>query len=55
MLNSNRLNVLFFPKFSDRAGSLNGDARRIYAEKVAVAFWKALGGPDDEILDPDTD
>jgi len=31
------------------AEHLSGDNRREYAEKVAVAFWKSIGGSDSEI------
>ena len=27
--------------------------RRDYAEKVAVAFWRAMGGAEDELEDSD--
>ena len=33
----------------DKAESLPHSERKAYAEQVAVAFWKAMGGDDDEI------
>lgn len=33
----------------DKAETLEGEERRQYAEKVAVAFWKAIGGDEGEI------
>ncbi|XP_059161529.1 alpha- and gamma-adaptin-binding protein p34-like [Physella acuta] len=41
----------------DKAENLTPEERRKYAEKVAVSFWKAIGGDEDEIegLDGDSD
>lgn len=49
-----------FAKFSsmkEKASGLHGEERKKYAEKVAIAFWKAMGGAEDEIagLDDDDD
>lgn len=41
-----------FAKFSlmkEKAESLPPELRKAYAEKVAIAFWKAMGGEEDEI------
>lgn len=32
-----------------KAQSLSPDQRRVYAEKMAIAFWKSIGGNDSEI------
>ncbi|XP_005098112.1 alpha- and gamma-adaptin-binding protein p34 [Aplysia californica] len=34
----------------DKADTMPVDERKKYAEKVAVSFWKAIGGDEDEIL-----
>ncbi|XP_038077867.1 alpha- and gamma-adaptin-binding protein p34-like [Patiria miniata] len=39
----------------ERAAGLSGEERKRYAEKVAVSFWKALGGDDDEVEGLDSD
>nr|XP_054756548.1 alpha- and gamma-adaptin-binding protein p34-like [Lytechinus pictus] len=41
----------------EKASNLEGEERRQYAEKVAVAFWRAIGGDEGEIggLDDDSD
>ncbi|XP_022104699.1 alpha- and gamma-adaptin-binding protein p34-like [Acanthaster planci] len=39
----------------ERAAGLSGEERKKYAEKVAISFWKALGGDDDEIDGLDSD
>lgn len=33
----------------ERASSLPATERKDYAEKVAIAFWRALGGSEEEI------
>ncbi|XP_074595981.1 uncharacterized protein LOC141851093 [Brevipalpus obovatus] len=41
-----------FKKFQDmktEADQLTGDERKSHAEKVTIAFWKALGGDQSEI------
>lgn len=41
-----------FEKFRDlkeKAASLEGNERRLYAEKVAIAFWRAMGCDEEEI------
>ena len=43
-----------FDKFrimKETAQSLPSEERKQYAEKVAIAFWRALGGEEDEIAD----
>lgn len=37
------------------AASLPLDQRRDYAEKMAVAFWRAMGGDEDEVSGFDSD
>jgi len=32
-----------------KAQSLSPDQRRVYAEKMAIAFWKSIGGNDSEL------
>ncbi|GBL93471.1 hypothetical protein AVEN_59673-1 [Araneus ventricosus] len=44
-----------FASMKDRASGLNGDERKKYAEKVAIAFWRAMGGDEDEIEGLDSD
>ncbi|RWS30584.1 alpha- and gamma-adaptin-binding protein p34-like protein [Leptotrombidium deliense] len=44
-----------FSELKNKAQQLNGDERRRYAEKVTIAFWKALGGDDNEIESLDSD
>lgn len=39
----------------DHAATLPHDERKSYAEQVAVAFWKAMGGDDEEISGLDSD
>ncbi|RUS81543.1 hypothetical protein EGW08_010713 [Elysia chlorotica] len=39
----------------DRAENLTPDERKKYAEKVALSFWNAIGGDEDEIGDLDGD
>ena len=34
---------------SERADDLPLDQRKAYAEQVALQFWKAIGGDEDEI------
>lgn len=38
-----------FSEMKEKAAGLTGDERKKYAEKVVVAFWKALGQDSDEI------
>ncbi len=33
----------------ERASAMSGDDRKKYAEQVAVAFWRALGGDEEEV------
>lgn len=33
----------------EKASVLDGNERKIFAEKTAVAFWKAMGGGDEEV------
>lgn len=39
----------------DHAATLPDSERKSYAEQVALAFWKAMGGDDDEVLGLDDD
>ncbi|GFS10088.1 alpha- and gamma-adaptin-binding protein p34-like [Elysia marginata] len=39
----------------DRAENLAPDERKKYAEKVAISFWNAIGGDEDELGDLDAD
>lgn len=36
-------------EMKDKASSLPHEQRKVHAEKVAKAFWMAIGGDDDEI------
>lgn len=38
-----------FKDMKEKANLLHGDERRQYAEKVAIAFWRAMGGDEEEI------
>ncbi|XP_064474890.1 alpha- and gamma-adaptin-binding protein p34-like [Ornithodoros turicata] len=38
-----------FRELKEKAEGMTGEERRDFAEKVAVQFWKACGGDDDEI------
>ncbi|GFS84159.1 alpha- and gamma-adaptin-binding protein p34 [Nephila pilipes] len=38
-----------FASMKEKASGLTGEDRKKYAEKVAVAFWRAMGGDEDEI------
>lgn len=38
-----------FASMKEKAASLNNEEKKKYAEKVAVAFWRAMGGDEDEI------
>jgi len=38
-----------FASIRDKSSNLNPEERKAYAEKVAIAFWKSMGGSDDEI------
>jgi len=40
-----------FAAMKEIASTLTGDQRRKHAEKVTMAFWKAIGGDDDELAD----
>ncbi|KAK7079195.1 hypothetical protein SK128_001811, partial [Halocaridina rubra] len=44
-----------FQSIKETSSSLSPEMRRDYAEKVAIEFWKALGGPDDELEGLDSD
>nr|XP_053630678.1 alpha- and gamma-adaptin-binding protein p34-like isoform X4 [Cherax quadricarinatus] len=44
-----------FEHLKRTAATLPPDQRRDYAEKVAVAFWRAIGGDDDEVNCSDAD
>jgi len=47
-----------FATMKEIARTLTGDQRRKHAEKVTMAFWKAIGGDEDElagIIDSDDD
>ncbi|XP_071518512.1 alpha- and gamma-adaptin-binding protein p34-like [Panulirus ornatus] len=44
-----------FEHLKRTAASLPPEQRRDYAEKVAVAFWRAMGGDQDEVNDCDSD
>ncbi|KAL4227850.1 hypothetical protein ACF0H5_013288 [Mactra antiquata] len=44
-----------FAQMKDKANSLPMSERKKYAENVAIAFWKAIGGDEDEIGDLDGD
>ncbi|CAG5957947.1 unnamed protein product [Menidia menidia] len=37
------------PEMKDKASSLPHEQRKVHAEKVAKAFWMAIGGDEDEI------
>ncbi|XP_074651248.1 alpha- and gamma-adaptin-binding protein p34-like [Tubulanus polymorphus] len=41
----------------EKTDKLDPEARKLYAEKVAISFWKAIGGDDSEIegLDDESD
>ncbi|GFO24444.1 alpha- and gamma-adaptin-binding protein p34-like [Plakobranchus ocellatus] len=39
----------------DRAENMPSNERKRYAEKVAISFWNAIGGDEDEIGDLDAD
>ncbi|XP_013792195.1 alpha- and gamma-adaptin-binding protein p34-like isoform X1 [Limulus polyphemus] len=38
-----------FHNMKQKAATLSGEDRKKYAEKVAVAFWRALGGDEEEV------
>jgi len=38
-----------FQEMKEKASSLTGDERKVFAEKTAIAFWKAIGGDEEEI------
>lgn len=44
-----------FEQMKRTAASLPLEHRRDYAEKVAISFWKAIGGPEDELDGLDSD
>lgn len=44
-----------FEHMKRTAASLPPEHRRDYAEKVAISFWKAIGGPDEELDGLDSD
>lgn len=37
----------------EHAATLPHDQRKVFAEQVAIQFWKAIRGDDDEIADLD--
>lgn len=37
-----------FCSLKGQAERFQGEERKAYAEKVAMAFWRAIGGSDDE-------
>ena len=41
--------------FAEKAECLPPEERKAYAEKVAMSFWTAIGGSDDEIDLGDSD
>ena len=43
-----KLNLFFKSRFLEKAKNLKGEELRIYAEKVALAFWNAIGSDEDE-------
>lgn len=52
---STMYNVLIYFPSIEKASQLQGNERLIFAEKTALAFWKAMGGRDeDEDQEPDT-
>ena len=38
-----------FVFFAEKADCLPPSERKAYAEQVAISFWKAIGGDEDEI------
>ncbi|XP_052277320.1 alpha- and gamma-adaptin-binding protein p34-like isoform X2 [Dreissena polymorpha] len=44
-----------FAHMKEKASNLPFEERRKYAEHVAISFWKAMGGDEDEIGDLDSD
>lgn len=44
-----------FEHLKRTAANLPPNQRRDYAEKVAVAFWRAMGGDEDEVDGLDSD
>ncbi|XP_026264608.1 alpha- and gamma-adaptin-binding protein p34 isoform X3 [Urocitellus parryii] len=42
-------------EMKDKAATLPHEQRKLHAEKVAKAFWMAIGGDRDEIEDPSSD
>ena len=44
-----------FTSIRDKSANLDPEGRKAYAEEVAIAFWKAMGGSDDEIDGLDSD
>ncbi|GFR19280.1 alpha- and gamma-adaptin-binding protein p34 [Trichonephila clavata] len=38
-----------FASMKEKAAGLNNEEKKKYAEKVAIAFWRAMGGDEDEI------
>lgn len=39
------------PMMKERASSMPSEQRKKFAEDVVLAYWKAIGGDKDEILD----
>ncbi|XP_052803443.1 alpha- and gamma-adaptin-binding protein p34-like [Mya arenaria] len=44
-----------FAQMKEKASVLPLDERKKYAEHVAIAFWRAMGGDEDEVGDLDSD
>ena len=40
---------------SETAAAKSGTSRMDYAEEVVTAFWKAIGGDEDELRDSSSD
>lgn len=36
---------------TEHASKLSHDERKVYAEKVVMAFWDAIGGDEEEVKD----
>lgn len=42
------IDFLLFVCFIEKASQLDGNERLLFAEKTALAFWKAMGGRDED-------
>lgn len=40
-----------FAEMKEHASKLSHDERKVYAEKVVMAFWDAIGGDEEEVKD----